>query len=469
MTARQQGTPQDLVERAIDLSTADGCIVLVEDVDRANIRWANNTLTTNGQSHSRRVTVISTVAGQTGMAVGVLTRAGTDEDTIADQVAASESAARSAGPAGDAGPLIEGGADADFADPVSHTSIGVFGEVARGLGQAFDEARAVGHLLFGYGEHEMRTTYLGTSTGVRRRHAQPTGNMQLNAKSADLTRSAYVAAAITDFADIDVIAMNERLATRLEWAKRRVELPAGRYETLLPPDAVADFVTFAHYFGGSARDANDGRSVYSRPGGGTRIGDQLCGDVRVTLSSDPNAVGMQCAPFVMAHANNELESVFDDGLALTPTEWISDGVLTNLVATRHAARETGLPAAPYIDNLTMTASTGGSGATLDEMIANTTRGLLLTCVWYVRPVDPQTLLATGLTRDGVYLVENGEVTGAVNNFRFNESPVEMLHRLAEVGQSERCVGREFGEYFNRTKMPTLRVGDFNMSSVSQAA
>jgi predicted Zn-dependent protease len=462
-------TPQELVERALDRSTADGCIVLVEEADRANIRWANNTLTTNGQTQGRRVTVISTVSAQAGTAVGVLTRAGTDEDTIADLVAASETAARNAGPAPDAAPLIAGDAGADFAEPVAHTSIGVFTDVAVQLGEAFDAARSAGTLLFGYAEHEMKTTYLGTSTGLRRRHAQPTGTMQLNAKSADFARSAYVGVATDDFTDVNAVAMNDRLATRLDWAKRRVELPAGRYETLLPPDAIADFITFGHFVGGSARDAHDGRSVYSRPGGGTRVGDQLCGDRRVTVGSDPHAAGMVCAPFVMAHANNEIESVFDDGLSLTPTEWIKDGVLTTLIATRHMSRQTGLPVAPYIDNLTMRATTGGSGASLDDMIASTERALLLTCIWYVRPVDPQTLLLTGLTRDGVYLVEHGEVTGAVNNFRFNESPVELFRRLGEVGRTERCLGREFGEYFNRTAMPAVRVPDFNMSSVSQAA
>jgi predicted Zn-dependent protease len=105
---------------------------------------------------------------------------------------------------------------------------------------------------------------------------------------------------------------------------------------------------------------------------------------------------------------------------------------------------------------------------LDEMIAQTSRGLLLTCLWYVREVEPQTLLLTGLTRDGVYLVEGGEVVAEVNNFRFNESPVDLLDRLAEVGHTERTLAREFGDYFTRTAMPTWRVADFNMSSVSQA-
>jgi predicted Zn-dependent protease len=462
--------PAELVEAALKLSTADGCVVLVEVVDRANIRWANNTLTTNGVTNGQRVTVISAVAGGAGTAAGVLSRAGVDEHTLGELVRASEAAARSAGPVPDAQPLVGGDAADGWDEAPEHTSIGIFGDVAPALGEAFGAAKAANNLLFGFAEHEMKTTYLGTSAGLRRRHVQPTGALNLNAKSSDFARSAYLAIPTADFVGVDLVSGGEDLAGRLGWAKRRVELPAGRYETLLPPDAVADLITYAHYAGGSARDAAEGRSVYSRPGGGTRIGDQLCGDtIRVTLSSDPYAAGIACAPFVMAHANNELESVFDDGLALSPTEWINDGILSSLITTRHSAAQNDLPVTPFIDNLTMRASTGGSNATIAEMVANTERGLLLTCVWYVRPVDQQSMLLTGLTRDGVYLVEDGEVTGAVNNFRFNESPVELLHRIEEAGRSERCLGREFGEYFNRAEMPALRIGDFNMSSVSQAA
>jgi predicted Zn-dependent protease len=462
--------PQDLVERAIELSTVDGCVVLVEESDGANVRWANNTLTTNGSTHGQRVTVISTVGSSGGTAVGVLTRTGVDGAGIADLVGASEAAARAAGPAVDAQPLVAGGADAGWSASPERTSIEVFTEFAPSLGEAFEAARAAGHRLFGYAEHTMTTTYLGTSAGLRRRHAQPTGSVALTGKSDDLARSAYLGLATDDFVGIDVPALGAELDTRLDWAKRGVELPAGRYETLIPPNSVADLYALTHYFAGAARDAVDGRSVYSKAGGGTRIGDQLCGDqIRVTVASDPAAPGLRCAPFVMAHANNEHESVFDDGLALTATDWIRDGVLTTLTTTRYTAAAAGLPVAPFIDNLRMEASTGGSGRSLAEMVAATERGLLLTSLWYLGLVDPQTMLLTGLTRDGVYLVEGGEVTGAVNNFRFNDSPVELLHRLAEVGRTERCYGREFGEYFNRSAMPPLRVGDFNMSSVSQAA
>jgi len=111
----------------------------------------------------------------------------------------------------------------------------------------------------------------------------------------------------------------------------------------------------------------------------------------------------------------------------------------------------------------------GTGSTLAEMVAQTRRGLLLTCLWYIREVDPERLLLTGLTRDGVYLVEDGEVQGAVNNFRWNESPVELLGRITQVGASDSTLCREWNDFYNRTVMPPVRVPDFNMSTVSQAS
>src|SRR5205085_7521787 len=127
----------------------------------------------------------------------------------------------------------------------------------------------------------------------------------------------------------------------------------------------------------------------------------------------------------------------------------------------------GLPVTPAIGNLLLDA-TEGTG-TLEELVSGMDSGLLLTCLWYIREVDPQTLLLTGLTRDGVYLVEHGEVTATVNNFRFNESPVDLLRRIVEAGATQRTLPREWNDYFTRTAMPPLRVPDFHMSSVSQAS
>jgi predicted Zn-dependent protease len=139
-------------------------------------------------------------------------------------------------------------------------------------------------------------------------------------------------------------------------------------------------------------------------------------------------------------------------------------VINALAYPRATAAEFDVPAAMAADNLLMT----GGNAGIEEMVAGTERGLLLTTLWYIREVDPTTLLLTGLTRDGVYLVEDGAVTGAVNNFRFNESPLDLLRRTTEAGVAEPTLPREWGDWATRAAMPTLRIPDFHMSSVSQA-
>jgi predicted Zn-dependent protease len=457
----RQTAPHEIVERALELSRADGCVVIADEESSANLRWARNALTTNGVTRGRTLTVIATVDGAQGTASGVVSRSAVTAEELEPLVRAAEAAAREAGPAEDAQPLVGGAVAADFTEAPAETSPEVFAAFAPALGESFAAARAGGRELYGFAYHSMVSSYLGSSTGLRLRHDQPTGTLELNAKSPDGTRSAWSGAATRDFADVDPLAMDAGLARRLEWAGRRVELPAGRYETLLPPSAVADLFVYQLWSSG-ARDAAEGRTVFSRPGGGTRVGEKLT-ELPVSLYSDPREPGLEAAPFVLAHASGDEASVFDNGLPLERTEWVRDGVLDRLIATRHAARLTGLPVAPAVDNLVLDA---GGGKSLDELVAGTERGLLLTCLWYIREVDPATLLLTGLTRDGVYLVENGEVTAAVNNFRFNESPVDVLGRTTEAGRTERTLPREWGDYFPRAAAPALRVPDFNMSSVS---
>jgi predicted Zn-dependent protease len=454
--------PQELVERALGLSNADACVVIGDTVSDANLRWANNTLTTNGLTHRNQLTVIAV----TGSAVGVVSRSGVTADSLESLVQAAEQTASTGTEAEDQAALVSSeGAYGDWEAPPAETSARVFEGFAAELGEAFARAVSTEELLFGYAEHEMRTTYLASSAGLRARYDQPTGHVEINAKSADFGRSAWAGVATADFTDVEVGRLTTELSQRLRWAARRIDLPPGRYQTILPPAAVADLMIDLYWSGG-ARDAHDGRTVFSRPGGGTRVGDRLS-DVSVTLRSDPAGPLLECWPFVVAHESSGSLSVFDNGLPVAPTSWISEGVLSALVQTRYSARLTDLPATPYIDNLIMDGPAGGPN--LDAMVHSTDRGLLLTCLWYIREVDPQTLLLTGLTRDGVYLVEGGEVVGAVNNFRFNESPVDMLGRVAEVGASVRTLPREWTDYFTRTAMPPLRVEGFNMSSVSEAS
>jgi predicted Zn-dependent protease len=454
---------QEVLERALSASRADGCIVIASESTDANLRWANNTLTSNGVAESRTLTVISIV----GRSVGVTSRQGVvTVDQIADVVAGSELAARQSSPAEDAAPLVAATASTgDWEAAPAPASISVFDSFAPDLGVCLDRAARSEQLMYGYASYDMTTTFVGTSTGLRCRHDQPTGYVEINAKSADLGRSTWAGVATSDFRDLDLAALHDDLERRLGWAARRIDLPAGRYDTVVPPTAVADLM-IALYWAAEARDAHEGRSVFSRPGGGTRVGERLS-NAALTLRSDPGAAGIGCEPFLVAPISGGGRSVFDNGTSLEPTAWISNGVLSSLIQTRHTAGLTGLPFTPYIDNLELEAA--DPAGDLDRIIAGTERGLLLTCLWYIREVDPKTLLLTGLTRDGVYLIEGGEVTAAVNNFRFNESPVDILSRASALGTTERTLPREWSDYFTRTAMPAIRVDGFNMSSVSQAS
>ncbi len=459
-------TPQELVERALQRSRSDGCVVLAQESSNANLRWANNTLTTNGVARTRDLTVIALVSGAEGTSAGVVSRSGVTLDGVQDMVEAAGAKARSLPPAADAEPLLDGGSAGPGWDaPPATTSIQTFATLAPELGELFQAAPAAGRTLYGYAEHDVTTTYLGTSTGIRLRYDQPSARIELTGRSTDGSRSAWAGHAARDFGEVHAHELDAAVAQRLDWAKRRIDLPAGRYPTILPPSAVADLMVYL-YWTAVALDAYEGRTVFSRPGGGTRVGERIS-DLPVTLRSDPGLAGLECAPFVATGFSSRHASIFDNGMPLRPTDWIHQGQLAALVGTRHAAGVTGLEPRPFVDNLQLTGPS--SDGDIDSIVAATQRGLLLTCLWYVREVDPETLLLTGLTRDGVFMVEDGEVVGAVNNFRFNDSPVDLLGRLEAIGPSEPALPREFGDYFSRAEMPPIRVADFHMSSVSPAS
>jgi predicted Zn-dependent protease len=450
---------QETLERVLELSHADDCIAIGWHHSSANLRWALNTTTTNGVTDSQELFVISITGGR----VGSVGRSYFPDESLENIVRQSEAACEGKPPAEDAMPLLEGdGSPEDWTAPPEVTGIGVFGGLAPDLAAAFRRAKERGYLLFGYAEHEQSTVYLATSTGLRRRHSGAEGKFQINAKTPDFGASTWAGQVTTTFRDIDVEAMERRLVERLEWSKTSISLPAGHYEVLLEPSCVADMVLEA-YWSSSARDADEGRSVFSKPGGGNRVGEKMAAG-GVTLYSDPAEPGFEVSPFAVATSSSSYSSVFDNGLSAGRIDWIKDGLLTGLITTRYWAKTSGAEPKPFVDNLIFPAE----GPSLEEMIASTDRALLVTCLWYIREVDPQTLLLTGLTRDGVFLVEDGQVSGAVNNFRFNMSPLDMLEQTTEIGRSQSTLARELGDYFTFAKMPPIRVRDFHMSSVSES-
>ena len=459
---------QELVEHGVaeaSAAGADGCVVLVEEGSHADVRFALNTTTTNGVNRSRTVSVVVMASGSAGTA----TRTGVvGLDGVREMVAAALADAVQAPPAEDAFSLLvpaETRPARDFSLGPEETDSGALEPVLSSLSGAFGRARARDAVLAGFAELDLATLYLGSSTGVRLSHAQPTGSVNLVGRTADGTGSAWVGVPAVDPSFEE---MEQEIWRRLDWAKRQLSLEAGRYEVILPPSGTGDMMAMIAFDAIGGQDTEDGRTVFSKEGGGTRLGEQIT-TLPFTLFSDPDERGVECQPFVATAASSSEVSVFDNGLPVTHTDWLRDGVLAHLRYHRAGAKKSGAEMAPYIDNLVLRCDDVLDGGTVDEMVARTERGLLLTCLWYIRPVDPATLLMTGLTRDGVYVIENGKVVGAANNFRFNESPVDLLARATEVGTPVRSLGREFGEYLNRTIMPPLRIPDYNMSSVSQAS
>jgi predicted Zn-dependent protease len=448
---------QQVAELALQAATVDETIVIVTDSSDASLRWAGNSMTTNGVSTTRVITVISIVRKGDTSHTGTIRTSDVSPAAIGAVVAIAVQAAHAAPEARDSAPVVSGsGTPDDWNEPVPETGAEVFADVARSLSRGFGgEDR-----LYGYAHHLVETTFLATSTGLRRRFTQPTGTVEINAKRDGA--SAWAGVSTPWFRDVPTDAMLDDLAMRLGWAQRTVELPAGCYETLMPPSTVADMMI---YLGWSmdGHGAQEGRTALSAPGGGTRVGEKLTG-LPLTMYSDPFAPGLECAPFVAAPSSSERISVFDNGIDIGRVDWIRDGAINALAYPRAAAVEFGTQPAVPADNLLMT----GGTSDLADMVAATERGLLLTTLWYIRTVDPTTLLLTGLTRDGVYLIEDGAVTAAVNNFRFNESPLDLLRRATEAGVAEATLPREWGDWATRAVMPTLRIPDFHMSSVSQA-
>ncbi len=458
---------QELVERGLDAADAggaDGCIVLVEETSHVDVRFAVNTTTTNGVQRGRSVSVIALA----GTSVGSERRSGVvGADGVAAMAAAALADARGASAAEDAFPLVEASEARparDFGLEPEETDSGALEDVLAALSGAFGRARARDAVLAGFAEEDLVTLYLGSSTGLRLSHAQPTAAVNLVGRTADGTGSAWVGEP-TIAPSLE--RMEQEIWRRLDWATTPVALEAGRYEVIMPPSAVSDMMGMMAFDALGGRDAEDGRSVFSKEGGGTRVGEKIT-TLPFTLYSDPFEHGIAGTPFVAAEASGANTSVFDNGLPVSRTDWLRDGVLAQLRYHRAGAARSGVEMGPSIDNLVLRCG-GADGGSIDDMVARTERGLLLTCLWYIRVVDPATLLTTGLTRDGVYVVENGAVVGAANNFRFNESPVDLLTRATEVGSPVRSLGREFGEYLNRTIMPPLRIPDYNMSSVSRAS
>ncbi len=458
-------SPQELIERITAAADYEDCIVIVESKTQANLRWASSTLTTNGVIAEQSVTIIAFVAVEGGMATGSVTRTNITLDEISEVAKEASLVARAAGVAEDQAILITNTSHGDWSAAHAATGPDVFSTFAPELGELFKRSRSDAIELFGYAEHNHVTTWVGSKGGLRLRHDQPSGRLEMTGKSHNRSRSTWEGRATRNFSNVDLAGVDQGIRQRLEWQAHISAKAAGRYNTVVPGGAVIDLLAYMLWTS-PARDAAEGRSVYSKKGelGKTRIGETLA-NLPINVFSNPFQKSLESSPFNISRSSSSFGSVFDTGVPQERWDFIREGKLSGLISPRATSTMTGVPYGASGDNVIM--ELPGATGDLESQIAKVDSGLLLTTFWYIRMVDPVTNLVTGLTRDGVYEIKGGEVVGAVNNFRWNESPVELLGRIASVGGSEITATREF-EDLTSTQAPPVVFENFNMSTVSQA-
>ena len=277
-------------------------------------------------------------------------------------------------------------------------------------------------------------------------------------RTADGTGSGYARSARRDWLILMLPRSPSVPRARPSLRQSRASCPR-RYTVILEPEAVADLLMFL-FFSLNARNADEGRSFLSKPGGGNRLGEKLFAD-GVTLRSDPFNPRNPGTPWTGGggEAGGGRFGGGGGGLPARRTTWIENGVVKSLAVDRYWAKKTNVEPVPLSGGMVLE----GSDKSLEALIAETPRALLVTRFWYIRSVNPQTVMVTGLTRDGVWLIENGKVVHPVNNFRFNESPVNLLKNLEATS-----VAVPAGSEFSAITVPAIRAHDFHFTSKSDA-
>ncbi|WP_309670037.1 TldD/PmbA family protein [Gemmatimonas sp.] len=435
---------QAIVERAVKLSKADAVRVSVNSSRETNLRFADNQMSTSGVTTNSTIRIQSVFGKRKA---SVVTNDRSDEG-LRRAVEQSEALARLAPEdpeyLGELPPQTYAPVNAWF-DRTADLSAE---DRAKAAMTALAPARAAKDLtVAGFIICNANASAIGNSAGLFAYHRGTSANYTLTARTNDGTGSGWVGSESTDWSAIDFQSVADRAIDKARRSRNPVGIEPGRYTVIFEPEATANLVSL---MGGAfqARSADEGRSAFSKAGGGTRLGEKIV-DERVTLLTDP------ADPLILG-------SPFDgEGMPTGKQTWVQNGVLSSLAYNRFWANKQGKTATGGAQSLRMASGKD----TIESMIASTTRGVLVTRLWYLRPLDARTLMYTGLTRDGTFLIENGKIARSIKNFRFNDSPLFMLNNLEGVGAAVRTAGGEGGP---GVAMPPIKVRDFNFSSSSDA-
>ncbi len=435
---------QALIERIKQFSRADAVEVQIFGGYATNVRFADNQMSTAGGVGDFQVGVQSYFGAKHAV---VTTNELTDE-ALRRAVEKSETLARLAPDDPESMPQLP----PQQYQPVEAYFPSVADMSAEARARialtALEPCRSAGDLTAaGFLQNNAFFTAFGSSTGLFAYHRGTSSNYTVTVRTTDGTGSGWAGAEHNDAGQVDFAAVSRRAIEKARASQKPVAIEPGRYTVIMEPQAVGDLCQLIGFYA-DARATDEGRSPFVKQGGGTKVGEKIV-DERINLYADPFDPMVRAQPFD------------GDGLPLGRQEFVRNGVLETLYYSRFWAKKKGVQPTGAPTSFLMR----GGSASVEDMIKSTPRGILVTRLWYLREVDPRTILYTGLTRDGTFLIENGKVSRAVKNFRFNDSPLFMLNNLETLGRPERLAGTEAG---GAVVVPAIKVRDFNFTSLSDA-
>jgi predicted Zn-dependent protease len=436
-----------LTDRALSFSKADETQVTLTGGDRANVRFALNSVTTAGASSGYSLAI----SAKFGQKVGTVTASEFSDASLQRAARNAEEIAKLSPDNPEAmpvlGPQTYGAVTTYFEDAASATPEWRAGAVRAAL----DISKEKKVVSAGFVETSAQIQTVATSKGQFAYGRYTAADYNLTARTADGTGSGWASKSFNQLGLLDPKALAASAIDKAARSNNPTAIEPGKYTVVLEPAALADLIVNL-VFSADARQSDEGRSFFSKKGGGTRVGEQIVGD-KVRLYSDPAHPLAPALPFD------------GQGLPGKRIDWIDKGVLKNLSYSRYWAQKQGKEPTPGPGNLIM----DGGTASMEDLIKGVERGVLVTRFWYIRQLDPQTLLVTGLTRDGLFLIEKGKVTRPVKNMRWNESPVFALNNLDAMTPAERTVsGEGVGGAGFSVVCPAARIREFTFTSASDA-
>jgi predicted Zn-dependent protease len=436
-----------LTDRALSFSKAEETFVSLNGGERANVRFARNTATTSGASSGYNLAITASF----GKRSGTVTTAEFDDASL-------QRAARNAAEIAKLSP--ENPEAMPGIGPQTFAPVKAFFDDAAGaspdwratsVGAAIALSKQKDVVSAGFVETSAQIQAVANSKGLFGFDRYTAADYNLTARTPDGSGSGWASKSYNELRQLDPPKLAAAAIEKAAQSKNPVAIDPGKYTVVLEPAAVADLLAY-FIFSADARQADEGRSYFSKKGGGNRIGERVLGE-NVRIFSDP------------AHSLAPSVAFDNEGLPIGRNQWVENGVLKDLLYSRYWAQKQGKTPTAGPSNIIME----GGSATMADLIAGTERGILVTRFWYIRTLDPQTILLTGLTRDGLFLIEKGKVTRPLKNMRWNDSPVTALSSVEAMTPAERAVsGEGIGGGGLALVCPAARLKEFTFSSASDA-